>query len=71
MTLEEIKALDRPLLWAAEVAPLLGWDPQWIRVKARQGGLPFRTICHGSRTQIVRASFLEFIEERNQYERNH
>lgn len=62
MTLEEIRAADRPLLWAAEVAPLLGWDPQWIRIKAREGDLPFRTVCHGTRVQIVRQSFLEFME---------
>lgn len=62
MTLDEIKSLDRPLLWAADVAPLSGWDPQWIRIKVREGTLPFQAVCHGSRVQIVKKSFLEFME---------
>ena len=54
MTLEEIKTLDRPFLLAAEIAPLLCWRTQIIRVKAREGTLPFPAICHGTRVQIPR-----------------
>lgn len=65
MTLDEIKALDKPFLWAADIAPVLGWDAQWIRICARNGTLPFPVLCHGSRVQIPRLAFLEFMGVRN------
>ena len=66
MTLAEIKTLDRPFLWADEVAPIIRWDPQWIRICGRQGTLPFPTTCHGRRVQIHRVPFIKFMEEGGQ-----
>lgn len=61
MTLDEIKAMDKPFLLADQIAPIMGWNAQWIRICAREGTLPFQTVCHGKRVQIVRKSFLEFM----------
>lgn len=63
MTLEEIKALDEPFLWAHDIGPLLGWSPHAIRIEARKNTLPFPVLCHGTRVQIPRQSFLNWYEK--------
>lgn len=63
MTLDEIRALDRPMLLATEVAPVLGCDPQWVRDTARDNpkSLGFPTVRIGTRTRIPRIPFLAYM----------
>lgn len=64
MTLDEIRALDREFLTPAEIAPILGCDPQDIRVTARQrpGTLGFPIAVIGSRCKIPRMAFLKWLD---------
>ena len=60
--LAKLLASDTPMLTPAQVAPVLGCNPQDIRVAARQApellGFPVAVI--GSRTKIPRAAFLRW-----------
>lgn len=69
MTLNEIKSLDREYLTPAEVASVLGCDPQGIRVFAKQNpqGLGFPTCVVGSRVKIPRRPFLRFMTGEEDY----
>ena len=60
MTLDEIKAIDREYLTPAQVASVIGCDPQAIRVWARQRPqeLGFPVICVGSRVKIPKWGFI-------------
>ena len=51
-------------LTPAEAAPLIHWDPQYLREVARgdPGQLPFRVVCHGKRVQIPRAEFFKWLK---------
>lgn len=63
MTLEEIRRSDKPFLTPGDIAPVLGSDPQTIRVTARvapeQLGFPVARV--GNRTKIPRVAFLAFL----------
>jgi len=63
MTIEDIKSLDREMLIAAEVAPILGTDPNLIRHQAHKNpeALGFPVIVMKSRVKIPRIPFLRFI----------
>lgn len=63
MTLEEIIASDELLLTPADVAPVLGFDPNIIRRQADldPSKLGFNVIRAGSRTKIPRKPFLKFL----------
>lgn len=60
MTLNEIKAIDKEYLTPAQVASVLGCDPQAIRVWARERPkeLGFPTICVGHRVKVPKIAFL-------------
>lgn len=58
MTLEEIRASDKALLTAADIAPVLRSDPQAIRIAARDGLLGIPAIFVGSRVKFPREQFL-------------
>lgn len=60
MTLDEIRASRKMMLTAADVAPVIGCDPQGIRIMARKNPkwLGFPVICVGSRVKIPREPFL-------------
>lgn len=64
MTLEEIRRSDKAFLTPGDIAPVLGSDPQTIRVTARVApervGYPFTFV--GNRMKIPRAAFLKFME---------
>lgn len=64
MTLDELRTLDREYLVPADIAPILGCDPQDIRVAAKRAperlGFPVAVI--GSRTKIPRRGFLRWID---------
>ena len=65
MTVAEIKASDLVFLAPADIAPILGCDPNWLRRAAHDApeliGFPVCVI--GSRTRIPRKPFLRFIGE--------
>ena len=64
MTLEEIRILEREYLTPAQVASVLGCDPQFIRVCARQAPerLGFNVAIIGHRIKIPRRNFLRWME---------
>ena len=64
MTLDDMKRLNREFLTPAQVAEVLGCDPQGIRVWARQRpeGLGFPVCLVGSRTKIPKRPFIQFME---------
>ena len=63
MTIPEIKALDREMLTAAEVAPILNTNPNLIRWQAHENpeALGFPVIVMKSRVKIPRIPFLKFL----------
>ena len=63
MTLAEIRASDKAVLTPADVAPVLGVNPQSIRV-ADPVDLGFPVTKIGTRTLIPRKPFLAFVEGR-------
>lgn len=54
---------DKEVLTPAEIAPILGVDPHYIRVAARQRPelLKFEFFISGNRTKIPRIPFLRYI----------
>ena len=64
MTFDEIMACQKEILTPAEIAPLLGADPQDIRVAAKQcpERLGFHVSVIGSRVKIPRRAFIRWIE---------
>lgn len=64
MTLEQIKSLDSVMITPAQAAEVLGSDPQWIRIAAREKphllGFPVTVI--GNRVKIPRLPFVKFME---------
>lgn len=61
-TLEQIEALDKEMLTPADIAPILGSDPQTIRWQAQNkpGKLGFPIILIGNRVKIPKAAFINF-----------
>ena len=64
MTLDELKASDKVMLTPADVAPILGCDPQDIRVQARQHPelLGFNVAVVGTRVKVPRVAFIRWVE---------
>lgn len=62
--LEEVRASSRDVLTPADVTPVLGCDPHYIRVAARQcpERLGFPVVLIGSRTKIPRIAFIKYME---------
>lgn len=65
MTLDELREYPKEYLTPAQVAPVLGCDPQDIRVQARTAPekLGFPVIIIKSRTKIPRVPFLRYMGE--------
>lgn len=63
MTLEQIKASNKPFLKPADLVDVLGSNAQTIRMSARLGLLGFPVTIMGSRVKIPRVPFLQFIGE--------
>lgn len=57
---EALKDTDRPYLTPGMVAPVLGWDPQFVRIMAREDPsvFPFPVLTHGRRAQFPKADVL-------------
>lgn len=62
-TLEDIEDLDSEMLTAQQIAPILGVNPQTIRVMAatNHAALGFPVIVMGSRVKIPKVPFLHFM----------
>ena len=63
MTISEIRSSDKLFLIPSDVAPVLGCDPQNIRVAAqsRPELLGFPVSVVGNRVKIPRSPFLRFV----------
>lgn len=64
MTLNELREYPREFLTPAEVAPILGCDPQDIRVQARLAPerLGFNVAVIGTRVKVPRLAFIKWME---------
>lgn len=64
MTLNDLRMSTKDVLTPADVAPVLGCDPHYIRVAARQcpERLGFPVVLIGNRTKIPRIAFIKFME---------
>lgn len=62
--LENIKSLDRTMITPALAAEVIGCDPHFIRLAARQKPelLGFPVIVVGTRTKIPRIPFIRYVE---------
>ena len=64
MTLDDVKQMDADTITPAVAAQVLGCNPQWIRVAARQDKslLGFPVVIIRSRVKIPRLAFIRFME---------
>ena len=64
MTFEQIRNIDTDFLLATDIAPILGVDPQSIRVAAKQypERLGFAVCVIGTRVLIPRLAFVRWME---------
>lgn len=64
MTMEEIKTSDKCFLIPTDVAEVIGCDPQYIRIAARDcpEQLGFPVTRTGTRTKIPRIPFIQYVE---------
>lgn len=64
MTVDQMRESDAAFLRAADIAPILGCDPQTLRVQARAApeALGFPVTLIGRRCQFPRRPFLQFID---------
>lgn len=64
MTLDEIRSSTKEVLTPAEVAPVLGCDPQDIRVAAKlhPERLGFNVAVIGTRVKVPRLAFIRWME---------
>lgn len=63
LTIEDIRAMDKSWLLPSEAAQVLGCDPQWLRIMARERPerLGFPVCCTSEhRVKIPREPFLRF-----------
>lgn len=64
MTLDEIRNSTKEVLTPAEVAPVLGCDPQDIRLQAKRNPerLGFNVAVVGTRVKVPRLAFIRWME---------
>lgn len=64
MTLDELKAMDTPVITPKIAAQFLKCDPYWISLMARDNPekLGFNVSRIGTRTKIPRLAFIKFLE---------
>ena len=62
--LKQIETMEKTILIPSQVAPILGTDPQTVRMMARQmpERLGFPVIVMKSRVKIPRLPFIKFIK---------
>lgn len=64
MTLQDVKNMDCTMISADTAAKVIGCDPHYIRVAARQcpQTLGFPVMVYRSRVRIPRLPFVKFLE---------
>lgn len=64
VTLDSLKNMDKEMLSPTVVAKIIGCNPYYITLQARQNPalLGFPVHVHGSRTCIPRRAFIKFME---------
>lgn len=64
ITLDDVKAMDQEMLTPAIVGQVIGCNPYYISLQARENPalLGFPVSVHGTRTLIPRRSFIRFME---------
>lgn len=64
ITLQDIDAMDIETLTPEQIAPIIGFHPQSIRIQARDdpSELGFPVIRAGTRVRIPRRAFLAFMK---------
>lgn len=72
MTLDDIKAMKKECLSPAIVAQVMGCDPHYIRLQARQNpaALGFPVNVQGTRTRIPRRAFIRWMEGKTKTDRS-
>lgn len=64
MTLEDLKHSTKNIITPAEAAQIIGCNPQYIRLQARNRPelLGFPVVVIGCHTKIPRLPFIKFVE---------
>ena len=64
MTLDEIRNSTKEVLTSADIAPVLGADPQDIRLQAKLNPerLGFNVAVIGTRVKVPRLAFIRWME---------
>lgn len=62
--IDALRESAKPFFTAAEIAPILGSDPQAIRIAAREGKLGVPAICVGNRVKFPREPLLRLLDGR-------
>ena len=64
LTLADIKKMTKDVITPAEAAQVVGCDPNWIRLAAREHPewLGFPVIIIRNRTKIPRVAFIRYME---------
>lgn len=64
MTLSDLEKIEKAYLTPAQIAPVLGADPNWIRWQAHEDKdmLGFPVIVMRSRVKIPKAAFIKFMQ---------
>ena len=62
--IQHIKDTDDLFLVAEDLGPAMGYDPQWVRICARNGELPFRHEKRGKKKIVFpKKAFLDYLKE--------
>lgn len=63
MTLEELQSVPGEILTPAQVAPIIGMDPNTLRAQAHEDpkALGFGVIVTGCRVKIPKRAFIRFM----------
>jgi hypothetical protein len=61
-SLADIEAMDKDMLTASDVGPVMGIDPYTITLRAREGSLPFNCDCYKTRVRIPREAFIDWMK---------
>lgn len=62
---KKIRMIDSPYLTPAQVAPVLGWNPQCVRIKAREepNTIPFPVMARGNRVSFPKVDVLRWSQK--------
>lgn len=66
-TLEEVEELGRPMLSPQNIMHIVRISDEGLRMQAREGMLPFPSICHKSRVVFPKEPFLRYMRTGDAY----